>query len=140
MASDSVELEVATPAGKALSVDAASVQIPSSSGEFGVLPGHLPILAVLKPGVMKFEADGKTQRAAISTGFVEADATHVRIVTDAYLAPDDVELDDARADVEKAEARLKEVSGAAGDPEQLRAQRALDWARAQVELAAASAN
>ena len=72
MAGDSstVSLEVATPTGKALSVEADDVQVPSSAGEFGVLPGHLPILAVLKPGVMKYKADGQTYRAAISSGFM----------------------------------------------------------------------
>lgn len=137
---NTVALEVATPHGKALSTEADMVQVPSSAGEFGVLPNHLPILAVLKPGVMKFERDGKTQRAAISSGFVEADATRVRIVTEAFVAPEDVDATEARSDLEAAEARLKEVDGALHDPEQVRAQRQLDWALARVELAASSAN
>lgn len=135
-----VTLEVATPMGKALTTEAEMVQVPSSAGEFGVLPNHLPILAVLKPGVMKFEHDGKTHRAAISSGFVEADATRVRVVTESYLAPEDVDGAEARSDLEAAEARLKEVSGALHDPEQVRAQRQFDWALARVELAATSAN
>ena len=109
-------------------------------GEFGVLPGHLPILAVLKPGVMKYEIEGRTERAAIGSGFVEADATHIRIVTETFMAPADVDAAEAQADLEAAETRVKEVGGGADDPEHSHARRQVDWALARVELAASTAN
>ncbi|CAK9303059.1 unnamed protein product [Gordionus sp. m RMFG-2023] len=47
------------------------VDIPSFSGNFGVLANHVPILALLKPGVIKvFEEDGKINDIFVSSGTV----------------------------------------------------------------------
>lgn len=39
------------------------VDVPSFSGSFGILPNHVPTLAVLKPGVVTvFEQDGSNKK------------------------------------------------------------------------------
>lgn len=54
--------------------DAASVKqvdVPSFSGSFGILPKHVPTLAVLKPGVVTvFENDGAVKKIFVSSGTV----------------------------------------------------------------------
>lgn len=133
-------LEVATPTGKALSIDTASVQVPSEMGEFGVLPGHLPILAVLKAGVLSYEVDGGTARAAISTGFVEADASGVRVITEDFAAPTDVDAKEAAAEVEAAQEAMKALESDWDAPDMVKARRRLDWANARANLSAQSSN
>lgn len=47
------------------------VDVPSFSGSFGILPSHVPTLAVLKPGVMTvFEDAGTSKRYFVSSGIV----------------------------------------------------------------------
>lgn len=47
------------------------VDVPSFSGAFGILPKHVPTLAVLKPGVVTvYEADGKVQKVFVSSGTI----------------------------------------------------------------------
>lgn len=53
--------------------DAASnvkqIDVPSFSGAFGILPKHVPSLAVLKPGVLTvYEEDGATKKFFVSSG------------------------------------------------------------------------
>ncbi|MDD9941511.1 MAG: ATP synthase F1 subunit epsilon [Myxococcales bacterium] len=131
----SISLEVATPLGRALSTDSESVQVPGVAGEFGVLAMHLPILAAVKPGILKYRQNGTEERAAIGGGFAEADATHVRLITEFYATQSDVDLDDAKRDLEAAQERLRTFKGEFGDPEHREAQRDLDWALARIELA-----
>lgn len=54
--------------------DAANVRqvdVPSFSGSFGILPKHVPTLAVIKPGVVTvYEADGKVQKVFVSSGTI----------------------------------------------------------------------
>lgn len=54
--------------------DSASVRqvdVPSFSGSFGILPKHVPTLAVLKPGVVTvFENDGAVKKIFVSSGTV----------------------------------------------------------------------
>lgn len=47
------------------------VDVPSFSGAFGILPKHVPTLAVLKPGVVTiFEQDGSAKKVFVSSGTV----------------------------------------------------------------------
>lgn len=47
------------------------VDVPSFSGAFGILPKHVPTLAVLKPGVVTvYEEDGSTKKIFVSSGTV----------------------------------------------------------------------
>lgn len=132
---DTVKLEVATPLGKALDVESESVQVPGAAGEFGVLPGHLPILAAVKPGVLQYRDGGQLRRAAIGGGFAEADSVHVRVITEFFATADAVKLADAQKDLEAANTRLKEHKGEFGDPAYREAQRDLEWAQARIDLA-----
>lgn len=47
------------------------VDVPSFSGAFGILPKHVPTLAVLKPGVVTvYEADGTQKKVFVSSGTI----------------------------------------------------------------------
>ena len=129
-------LEVATPMGLALLVDTDSVQAPSVAGELGVLPGHVPLLAALRPGILSYRQGGQYVKAAVGGGFVEAGADHVRVITEYFQRPDQVNVDDARKDLEAAEARLRETKATIDDLEYKEAERAQQWAQARLQLVA----
>jgi len=131
----SLALNVATPDGMMLNLEVDSVQLPVVTGEIGVLPGHVPILAALKPGVLKYRAKGQNVVAAIGAGFVEADAKRVRVITEFFAKPEDIETAEARADADKASQKLKTSAAPLGEPEQVEAQKDLDWALARLEAA-----
>ena len=69
----SLALSVATPIGMQLDIEVETVSVPGAAGELGVLPGHLPLLAALKPGVLRYRKQGQAAIAAVGAGFVEAD-------------------------------------------------------------------
>jgi F-type H+-transporting ATPase subunit epsilon len=50
--SETILLEIVTPTGVALRKQVTDVTAPSVAGEFGVLPGHLPLLAALRTGLV----------------------------------------------------------------------------------------
>ena len=126
--------------GRALDIESDSVQIPSVAGEFGVLPKHVPILAALKPGILKYRVDGEVKRAAIGGGYAEADARRVRLITEFFMTSEQVDVPKATADLAAAEARLAAFKGELDDPEHVEAQGDLDWARARLELAGGGAH
>lgn len=135
-----ITVQVATPRGMALHADAHGVEVPSVAGQFGVLAGHVPLLAAVRPGIMTYHKDGKAFRAAIGWGFVEADSSRVRLITEFYLTAEQVDLEQARKDRETAEQRLSQFAGQLGDVAHVEAQRALDWALARIELVSAAGN
>ena len=131
----SVALQVATPLGMQLDLEVESVQLPGVAGEFGVLPGHVPLLAALKPGVVRYRHQGQTLIAAVGSGYAEADSKRVRVISEFFARPQDVSLEEAQSDLAKAEERLKGMRAMLGDAEQVEAQGDLDWAKARIEVA-----
>ncbi|MGF1467852.1 MAG: ATP synthase F1 subunit epsilon [Sandaracinaceae bacterium] len=130
-------LEVATLTGLALSTEADSVEAPGSEGEFGVLPNHRPLLAALRAGVLHYELDGETHRAAVGSGFVEAGPTKVLVLTDNFALPGDVSAEEAERDLEEAEAKLAAFREAHVGPDFAQIRREIEWARARRSLARA---
>ena len=63
--------------------EASMVSAPAADGEVGILPGHTPMLAVLRPGVVRISpVSGEAVRATIDAGFISVDADRVTVVTD----------------------------------------------------------
>jgi F-type H+-transporting ATPase subunit epsilon len=129
-------LQIATPLGMQLDTEVESVQVPGVAGELGVLPNHVPLLAALKPGVLKYRKQGQFSSVAVGAGYVEAGADSVRLISEFCLRPEDVDIEQAKKDLEKAEQRLKSFQGMFGDTEHGEAQRELDWALARIALVA----
>ena len=137
---DGLNLEVATPLGLALKASVENVQAPSVSGEFGVLPGHLPLLASLKSGILKYKSGGKDHVAAIGPGFVEAGPEKVIVLTDKFVTAADVDVEAARKELATAEEKLRALVGENITAEQQELQRDAEWAQAQLDLASLGAN
>ncbi len=68
-----MQLSVITPEKTLYSGEAAMAIIPGSEGEFGVLPGHAPVISALKPGVVRAEDENGAVilRVAVTEGVVE---------------------------------------------------------------------
>ena len=136
--SDPLKLQVATPLGLVLSTATSSVQAPSVSGEFGVLPGHLPVLAALKCGVLSYVVDGKKHIAAVGPGFVKANASQVELLTDLFIEPKDIDTDVATKELAEAEEKLKAFAERHEGQEYNELQRDIDWAVARIDAYAAN--
>lgn len=132
-------LEVATPKGLVLRTQADSVQAPSTLGEFGVLPGHIPVLAALRSGVLRWKrGDGSYQLAAIGPGFVEAEPSSVQVLTDLFARPAEIDADAVRKEREEAEKALKGYEGNAQDAKYGELQREVEWAQARLDAVSAA--
>src|SRR4051812_4366750 len=98
---ETILLEIVTPTGVALREQVNDVTAPSVDGEFGVLPGHLPLLAALRTGLVTYHKDGQEHRVAVHHGFAEVANDAVLLLTERVMRKADV-------DVVKVRLRLKE--------------------------------
>jgi len=108
------------------------VDVPSFSGAFGILPSHVPTLAVLKPGVVTvYEQDGTAKKFFVSSGSVTVnDDSSVQVLAEEAVP---VELLDAAAAREALSAAQAELSRASQEKEKAAAQIAIEVAEALVE-------
>ena len=98
-------------APNAVHYDAANVRqvdVPSFSGAFGILPAHVPSLAVLKPGVVTvYEEDGTAKRFFVSSGSVTInDDSSVQILAEEAHKVEDLDNGAARQVLADAQAAL----------------------------------
>jgi len=146
---DFIRLEIVTPRGRALAANVDEVTAPSVEGEFGVLPGHLPLLAALRTGIVTYRQGSETKRCAVGTGFAEAGPDKLVVLTTEYAEPERVdpvvvsrELAEVQAELAKIEGIPIAAAGAKGvDPGAVGAREQRDgliarenWLAAQLEL------
>ncbi len=134
MATEKLTLEVATPRGLALRTETDSVQAPGVQGEFGVLPGHLPVLSALQSGVLSYREGQATKRVAIGPGFAQAEAEKVLILTELFARADEVDAETAREERNKAEQALASFDEPHEGPDHRELKRDLDWAQARLDI------
>src|SRR5258708_5243724 len=134
-----VELEIVTPKGRALSASVDEVTAPSVSGEFGVLPGHLPLLAALRTGIVSYRQGQDVTRCAVGTGFAEVGPTKLLILTDEYVERDALDPVVLRKELAEVDSQMGFLIGENGrDPIAAEKQRVLvgkqNGTAAQLEL------
>ena len=141
--SNKIQLEIVTPKGRALDAVVDEVTAPSVAGEFGVMPGHLPLLAALRTGIVSYRQGGDTKRVAVGAGFAEAGANKLLILTDEYTERDKIdpvivrkELAQVQSEIAKAETAPIVMAGR--QVAELDARNVLirreNWLAAQLEL------
>lgn len=134
MAEGTIELQIVTPDGVALREEVQSLTAPSVDGEFGVLPGHRPLLAALKTGIMGYVKDGQEVRLAVGAGFVEINNDRAVLITDQVARKDDIDPVRVRLDLKEADEALERFTGEPGSAEHVELIRKELWAAAQLTL------
>lgn len=129
-------INLVTPKGVIAHTDADSVQAPGELGEFELLPGHIPMLTALRPGVLTIGTKARA-RYAVSSGYLRVDpAGHVEILVEQALPAKEIDAEAAKKDLATAEAELTKWGDKAMDGEYTSLQQRVGWARARVDAVA----
>jgi F-type H+-transporting ATPase subunit epsilon len=105
-----LQLEVVTPAGQVLSEKVDEITAPGSLGQFGVLPGHTPMLTTLQVGEFSYRKGREVNYLAVNWGYVEVADDRVLVLVETAERQDHIDLARARTALGRAEARLKELT------------------------------
>jgi F-type H+-transporting ATPase subunit epsilon len=102
-----IKLEVVTPEKYVVDEEVQIAVAPGSLGEFGVLIGHTPFLTTLKTGAMHYtDAKGAEKFVFVSGGFAEALPDKVTVLAESAERRKDIDVDRAKAAMERAQERL----------------------------------
>jgi F-type H+-transporting ATPase subunit epsilon len=102
-----IHVSVVTPDGPVYEGDVEMVSVKAKSGELGILPGHIPLVAPLEISAVRLKKDGKTDYVAVSGGFIEVRPDNVTILAQAAERAEDIDVLRAKAAKERAERRLQ---------------------------------
>jgi F-type H+-transporting ATPase subunit epsilon len=102
-----IKVSVVTPDGPVYEADVEMVSTKAKSGELGILPGHIPLVAPLEISAVRLKKEGKTEYIAVSGGFLEVRPDKVTILAQAAERAEDIDVARAKAAKERAERRLQ---------------------------------
>ena len=101
-----LQLQFVTPERAIVHDDVDEVEIPGEEGYFGVLPGHEPLLAMLRAGELWYRKGAEKTYAFVAAGFVEVLPDRVAIMAQAAEKADEIDVQRAEAAKRRAEERL----------------------------------
>jgi len=129
-----ISLEVVTPEGVALRETVEELTAPSVDGDFGVLPGHRPLLAALCTGIATYRKGNEEIRLAVGPGFAEVSDDRVTLLTDRYCRREDIDPVLVRQELKDADDELSAFDGELGGTEHGLLIRRSRWAASRLEL------
>ncbi|MFZ4632394.1 MAG: ATP synthase F1 subunit epsilon [Patescibacteria group bacterium] len=95
MSEKTIKFEIVTPERVVLKQEILQVSVPTKSGEITILPDHIPLVSILKPGIIELKKiDGVTEIMAVSGGFIEVLKDKIVILADTAERAE--ELDEER--------------------------------------------
>lgn len=112
------------------------VILPSTTGQVGILPGHVTMLAALETGVMQLKTGGEWKSIVLLGGFAEVESDEVTVLVNGAELGSSIDRSAAEADLDAARQAAASFEGQAPSTEKLKAQQTL--ARAKARLAASS--
>lgn len=127
---EKLKLEIVTPRGTVFSGEVDEVQASGSEGDFGVLPGHAPLMTMLRIGALITRTDGNPGFFFVSSGFAEVGWNGMIILADASERAEDIDVARAMAAKERAEQMLAKKE----EVDFTRAQAALERAVARIRI------
>ena len=129
-----IHLEVVTPDGVKLAADVSEFTAPSVDGEFGVLPGHVPLLAALTTGIVTYTLGGEKHAVAVGAGFAEVSDDKALLITDRFIKKADIDPVVVRLELKAAVEALDKFDGDLRGPVYGELVARELWAAAELEL------
>ena len=109
------------------------VILPSTTGQLGILPGHVSLLAALDVGVLRVRNNNGWQSIALMGGFAEVESDDVTVLVNAAELGSGIDSSTADAELEKAKAEVTRLEGQPASPEKVKAQQSYNRARARAQ-------
>jgi F-type H+-transporting ATPase subunit epsilon len=109
MSASTLTLKVVSPQGVVLEAEATSVQFPGEDGLFGILPRHAAMTSLTESGLLRVRTtQGEEIEFVIHDGFAQVRNNVVTVLTRSAEKLSEIDLERARAAVERAKALILE--------------------------------
>jgi F-type H+-transporting ATPase subunit epsilon len=116
---DRVQFELVTPERLLVSEMVEMVVVPGTEGNFGVLPGHAPLISTIRPGTIDiYENQAVARRIFVVSGIAEVTPERCTVLADEALSPDELDRGTIEAELQTVQGNLPslrdQVARAAG--------------------------
>ncbi|HEY9455072.1 MAG TPA: F0F1 ATP synthase subunit epsilon [Bradyrhizobium sp.] len=111
------QFDLVSPEKLAFSGEVDQVDIPGVEGDFGVLAGHAPVVAAIRPGILTIISGGERQRVIVLGGLAEMSENGLTVLADVATSVEDLDRAQFAGTIADMEAKLGEKVGVELDRE-----------------------
>ena len=131
MTDGKVDFELVSPERLLASKAVDMVVVPGGDGDFGVLPGHSPLLSTVRAGVI-LVYDGReiSDRIFVAGGFAEVTRERCTVLAEVAMPVSEIDTGATEQDLRNAR---EDIAAASSDYERDNANRKADVAQAKLE-------
>ncbi|HEY2242923.1 MAG: F0F1 ATP synthase subunit epsilon [Xanthobacteraceae bacterium] len=122
-----LHFEFVSPESVLFSGDVDQVDLPGIEGDLGVLPGHAPMVTLLRPGIVTIMREGQREPVVVVGGFAEMGPSGLTVLADRAGAREDFDLESLADDIRDTE---EDVADCKDDAQRDKLVRRLDQLRA----------
>ena len=106
---DMMQFDLVSPEKRLASFEASQVTVPGSEGDMTAMPGHMPVLTTIRPGMVRVTGNEGEQVFVVTHGFVEVTADAVSVIAEKAFARDSVSRDELNEVLEEARRAAEEA-------------------------------
>jgi len=103
--------DLVSPEKLAFSGEVDQVDVPGVEGDFGVLAGHAPVVASVRPGILTITVGGSQQKIIVLGGLAEVSEKGLTVLADVATSAADLDRTQFAETVSGMEAKLSEKEG-----------------------------
>jgi F-type H+-transporting ATPase subunit epsilon len=103
--------DLVSPEKLAFSGEVDQVDIPGVEGDFGVLAGHAPVVAEIRPGILTVFSGGKQEKVIVSGGVAEVSERGLTVLADVARTLEELDRSKLADVIADMEAKLAEKEG-----------------------------
>lgn len=122
---ESMRLKIVAPERIFYEGDTSFLEFTTTEGEMGIYPQHIPLTAIIAPGVLKIHEGETVKEAALMSGFVQILKDSVTILAESVEWPDEIDANRAKEAEIRARRRINDEDGIDMDRAELALKRAL---------------
>jgi F-type H+-transporting ATPase subunit epsilon len=107
--------DLVSPEKLAFSGEVDQVDVPGVEGDFGVLAGHAPVIAAIRPGILTITTGGAHEKVIVLGGLAEMSERGLTVLADVATSIQDVDRTQFAETIAEMEAKLAEKEGSEFD-------------------------
>jgi F-type H+-transporting ATPase subunit epsilon len=103
--------DLVSPEKLVFSGEVDQVDVPGTEGDFGVLAGHAPVIAAVRPGILTITTGGAHQKVIVQGGVAEVSERGLTVLAEVATSIEELDRFKFAETIAEMEENLKEKHG-----------------------------
>ena len=128
-----ISLKVLAPNQNVYEGEAEEVILPSTTGQIGILPGHISLVTAIDIGVLRLRMNSQWKSIALMGGFAEIESDEVIVLVNSAEVGSDINVQKAEEALKEAKTAISKFSQNEKSPEKIKAINEISKAEARIQ-------